>query len=232
MTGRKNQLAVNVSAKQRLFSPTAAQSLLRLSRYFFFFVGILTLGYAAFTLLDAKLYQAYETRRFQPLWKASRASGGTVASLSVPGAEVNPAKVDTPATAGAGHSPLGRIEISSIGLAAMILEGVDAKTLRRAVGHIPGTAFPGQRGNVALAGHRDTFFRALRNVRKGDEITLETLDGSYRYRVDFTQVVAPEDTEVLSGSDDATLTLVTCYPFSFVGPAPQRFIVRAHRIPE
>jgi sortase A len=232
MTGRKIQLAVNVSAKQKLFSPTATQVLLRLSRSFFLIVGLLTLGYAAFTLLDAKLYQAYETRRFQPLLKASRASGGAVASLPVPGAEVNDAKVDTPATAGAGHSPLGRIEISSIGLAAMILEGVDAKTLRRAVGHIPGTAFPGQRGNVALAGHRDTFFRALRNVRKGDEITLETLDGSYRYRVDVTQVVAPEDTEVLRGSDDATLTLVTCYPFSFVGPAPQRFIVRAHRIRE
>jgi sortase A len=230
MTGRKNQLAVRFTAKPRTFWPTAAQSVLRLSRYFFLIVGILTLGYAAFTLLDAKLYQAYETRRFQPLLKASRASRGAIASLPVPGAEVNDAKVDTPATVGAGHSPLGRIQISSIGLAAMILEGVDAKTLRRAVGHIPGTAFPGQRGNVGLAGHRDTFFRALRNVRAGDEITLETLDGSYRYRVDFTQVVAPEDTEVLNGSDDATLTLVTCYPFSFVGPAPQRFIVRAHRI--
>jgi sortase A len=230
MTGSKTQLAVKFATKRPTFWLTAAQSLLRLSRYFFFIVGILTLGYAAFTLLDTTLYQAYETRRFQPLLKASRTSGGAVASLPVPGAEGHDAKVDTPPTAGAGHSPLGRIEISSIGLAAMILEGVDTKTLRRAVGHIPGTAFPGQRGNVVLAGHRDTFFRALRNVRAGDEITLETLDGSYRYLVDFTQVVAPEDTEVLNGSDDATLTLVTCYPFSFVGPAPQRFIVRAHRM--
>jgi LPXTG-site transpeptidase (sortase) family protein len=92
------------------------------------------------------------------------------------------------------------------------------------------TALPGEPGNVVLAGHRDTFFRGLRNIRKGDEITLETLDGSYRYRVDLTQVVAPEYTEVLRGSDDAILTLVTCYPFSFVGPAPQRYIVRAQNL--
>jgi sortase A len=126
---------------------------------------------------------------------------------------------------------LGRIEISSIGLAAMIMEGVEARTLRHAVGHIPGTPLPGQQGNVALAGHRDTFFRGLRNIHKDDEITLTTLHGSFRYRVDSTQVVEPKDTEVLDNSVDYILTLVTCYPFYFVGPAPKRFIVRAHRIP-
>jgi sortase A len=125
---------------------------------------------------------------------------------------------------------LGRIEISTIGLTAMILEGTDARTLRRGVGHIPGTPLPGQQGNVAITGHRDTFFRPLHNIRKGDEITLTTLNGSYRYRVDSTEVVKPEDTEVLADSDDAVLTLVTCYPFYFVGPAPKRFIVRAHMI--
>ena len=103
--------------------------------------------------------------------------------------------------------------------------------MRRAVGHIPGTPLPGQQGNVAIAGHRDTFFRALRNIRKDDEITLATLDGSYRYRVDSTKVVEPEDTQVLDDSHDKILTLVTCYPFDFVGVAPKRFIVRAHRIP-
>jgi len=120
----------------------------------------------------------------------------------------------------------------SIGLSAMFAEGIDRKTLQRGVGHIPGTALPGQQGNVALAGHRDTFFRPLRNIHKNDEITLETLDGSYRYRVDFTEVTGPEHAEVLNQSHEAILTLVTCYPFSFVGPAPQRFIVRAHRISE
>ena len=127
-------------------------------------------------------------------------------------------------------SPLARIEISSIGLAAMIMEGTDGKTLRRAVGHIPGTPLPGQQGNVVITGHRDTFFRGLRNIHKDDEITLRTLNGTYRYRVDSTQVVEPEDIAMLDHSDDAILTLVTCYPFYFVGPAPKRFIVRAHRI--
>lgn len=112
----------------------------------------------------------------------------------------------------------------------MILEGTDDRTLRRAVGHIPGTPLPGQPGNVAIAGHRDTFFRALRNVRKDDEITLMTLEGSYRYRVDSISVVGPEDTQVLDNSGSDILTLVTCYPFYFVGPAPRRFIVRAQRI--
>ena len=126
---------------------------------------------------------------------------------------------------------MGRIEIARIGLTAMIMEGTDGRTLRRAVGHIRGTPLPGQQGNVAIAGHRDTFFRPLRNVQDDDEITLTTLHGSYRYLVDSTQVVAPEDTQVLNESSDTILTLVTCYPFYFVGPAPKRFIVRAHRIP-
>jgi sortase A len=133
--------------------------------------------------------------------------------------------------AGTGGTSLGRIEISTIGLDAMILEGTDARTLRRAVGHIPGTPLPGQQGNVAITGHRDTFFRPLLNIRKDDEIRLTTLSGAYRYLVDYIKVVEPGDTEVLDKSDDAILTLVTCYPFYFVGPAPKRFIVRAHRVP-
>ena len=90
---------------------------------------------------------------------------------------------------------------------------------------------PGQQGNVAIAGHRDTFFRPLRNVQTDDEITLTTLGGSYHYLVDSTKWFSPEDTQVLDNSSDTILTLVTCYPFYFVGPAPKRFIVRAHRIP-
>jgi len=127
-------------------------------------------------------------------------------------------------------SPLGRIEISSIGLVAMILEGTDDRTLRRAIGHIPGTPLPGRSGNVAIAGHRDTFFRPLRTIRKDDEITLATLNGFYRYRVDSIRVVEPEETHVLDDSDDAILTLVTCYPFNLVGAAPKRFVVRARRV--
>jgi sortase A len=109
------------------------------------------------------------------------------------------------------------------------VEGTNGRTLRRAVGHVPGTALPGARGNIAITGHRDTFFRALRNIREGDEVTLTTLNGAYHYRIDSMKVVGAEDTEVLNHSDESILTLVTCYPFYFVGPAPKRFIVRAHR---
>ena len=125
---------------------------------------------------------------------------------------------------------LGKLEIPRLGIAVVVMEGVDTKTLRRSVGHIPGTALPGAWGNVALAGHRDTFFRELRNIRQDDEITLTTLTGSHRYRVESTKVVGESDSEVLRDSGDAMLTLVTCYPFYYVGPAPKRFIVRARRV--
>jgi sortase A len=123
------------------------------------------------------------------------------------------------------------MEIGAIGLEAMILEGLDDQTLQRGVGHIPGTSLPGQEGNIAIAGHRDTFFRGLRKIRRGDEITLTTLGGFHRYLVDFTEIVDPENVTVLNQSNDPILTLVTCYPFYYVGSAPQRFIVRAHRSP-
>jgi sortase A len=217
---------------------------LRWSPYFFFIAGILALGYVALTLLDAKIFQAQEARRFEQARQTQKERAGLQrvkpsTGSDVPETVLLPARLSLPDRASAQGretarrgATWGRIEITSIGLSSMILEGVDRETLRRGVGHIPGTGLPGEPGNVALAGHRDTFFRALRNIQKDDEIALETLDGSYRYRVDYTQVVAPESTEALNGSSDPILTLVTCYPFFFVGPAPKRYIVRAHRIPE
>jgi len=210
--------------------PTRIQSFLRGSRYLFFIIGIFGLSYCGYVLLDAKLYQAYQTRRFQQELRDSQlnAHSEPVHTLPLPPLEeTKPARGESPGLRDSRRSPLGRIEISSIGLSAMILEGIDERTLRRAVGHIPGTPLPGQTGNVALAGHRDTFFRMLRNIREGDEITLETLSGLYRYGVDSTKVVDPGETRVLDNSNDSILTLVTCYPFYFVGNAPQRYIVRA-----
>jgi sortase A len=122
---------------------------------------------------------------------------------------------------------VGRLEIPGLHLVAMVQEGADARTLRRAVGHIPGTALPGLPGNVGLAGHRDTFFRPLRQIRVSDAIQLETQNGTYRYRVQWTQIVGPRDVHVLSSTGGQSLTLVTCYPFYYVGAAPKRFIVRA-----
>ncbi len=203
---------------RRISSSKRTHSILRWSRDAFLVAGVLIVGYCAFVLIDAKLYQAYETRHFQQQIKdfnPATPSKGRVHEVSFHSSN---------------GEALGEIELTRIGVTAMILEGTDDRTLRRAVGHIPGTALPGQPGNVAIAGHRDTFFRALRNVRQDDEITLMTLEGSYRYRVDSIKVVGPEDTQVLDNSGGDILTLVTCYPFYFVGPAPRRFIVRAQRI--
>jgi len=216
-------------------SPTRATSFLRWSRYLSLGIGILLLGYCGFVLVDARLYETYQSRRFQQALKSLTPSDGGAENLyssSLPAAEAesNPTRTESPGIAGREGSALGRIEISAIGLETMIMEGTDAKTLRRAVGHISGTPLPGQQGNVAIAGHRDTFFRALRNIREDDEITLTTVAGSYRYRVNSIKVVESDDTAVLDNSDDAILTLVTCYPFYFVGPAPKRFVVRAHGI--
>ena len=101
--------------------------------------------------------------------------------------------------------------------------------LRLGAGHIGGTPLPGEAGNSAIAGHRDTFFRGLKDIRTSDEIQFQTATGQSRYQVDWAKVVEPNDTSVLAPSTQSELTLVTCYPFYYVGPAPNRFVVRAHR---
>ncbi len=125
---------------------------------------------------------------------------------------------------------VGRIEVRRLGLRAIVREGDDASVLRRAVGHVPGTALPGQRGNVCLAAHRDTFFRSLARVRKGDLVELVAPGSESVYRVSSTAVVPPDDTRVLAASRTDRLTLVTCYPFTFIGPAPLRFVVTAQEV--
>jgi sortase A len=127
-------------------------------------------------------------------------------------------------------TPIGYLNIPRIGVSAAVLEGVDSRTLKLGLGHIPGTALPGKDGNVALAGHRDTCFRGLREIHKNDEIVLTTLDGSYVYAVNSIRVVSPDDVEILEYTKQATLTLVTCYPFDFIGSAPKRFVVQARRV--
>ena len=127
-------------------------------------------------------------------------------------------------------APIGRLEIPRIGLTAVVAEGDDEKTLKVAVGHLPDTPLPWQEGNSALAGHRDSFFRPLRHIQVGDDIHLTTVRGTLRYRVTRYTVVDPADLWVLHPSPTAALTLITCYPFDYVGPAPRRFIVHAERM--
>jgi sortase A len=215
-----------------MLSFTQAKTILRSSRYVFFIAGILALGYVGFAIVDSRLYQAAEGRRFQQVIsiRPSLRSGNTPLLTSVALAEKPTGNADSPAKDQADDPTIGRIEISEIGVSAMVLEGTDDLTLRRAVGHVSGTALPGQNGNVAIAGHRDTFFRGLRDIHKDIEIKLTTLKGTFRYRVDSTEVVDPKDADELDDSGDATLTLVTCYPFNFIGSAPRRFIVHASKV--
>ena len=125
---------------------------------------------------------------------------------------------------------VARLMIQKIHLRAMVREGADASTLDVALGHISGTAMPGQKGNVGVAGHRDTIFRGLGQVGKNDQIQLQTSSATYTYQVDDMQIVTPKNVSVLMPGKGSQLTLVTCYPFNFIGSAPKRYIVKAHLV--
>jgi len=127
-------------------------------------------------------------------------------------------------------APVGELVIPRVRLSSIVLHGSDAQTLRHGPGHLENTPLPGERGNVAIAGHRDTFFRQLRDVKVGDEVFMNTPRGRFHYQVTSAQVVAPHDLSVLDHTDDDVLTLITCYPFWILGPAPNRFVVRATRV--
>lgn len=126
----------------------------------------------------------------------------------------------------------GKILIPRLGVEGTILEGADDDTLRVAVGHIPGTALPGSRGNAALAAHRYGYFKGLSRVRKGDRITVTTPVGTFHYAVEHIEIVEITDVSVLDPTPTPTLTLVTCYPFDYIGAAPQRLIVKARQLDE
>ena len=136
----------------------------------------------------------------------------------------------TAARADTSPAPLAILRIRHVGIEAPILEGTDDRVLDRGIGHIADTAALGRSGNCGLAAHRDGFFRPLKDVRVGDQIEIETTSGFIRYRIDRTWITTPDDVSVLDPTADECVTLVTCYPFYFVGSAPQRFIVRALRM--
>jgi LPXTG-site transpeptidase (sortase) family protein len=193
--------------------PTRMQEFLRWTRGLLFITGILALSCVGFTLLDARLYQASAKRSLETEIKVE--SGHHKSRLQ-------PAfkKGDV----------LGRMDIPRLGMSIAILQGTSSRTLRLGAGHIEGTPLPGEAGNTGIAGHRDTFFRSLKDIRRNDEIQLQTPTGLFRYEVDWIKVVEPGDAAVLEPSTvESTLTLVTCYPFYFLGPAPERFVVRAHK---
>ena len=190
--------------------------MLRLTERLLLVIGIVCLAWFGYVSAETLLYQAYENRELDAILAAGPARSHTDAAPAAEGRRV-PAPGEV----------LGRVEIPRLRVSAIVKAGSDARTLRLAVGHIPGTALPGEDGNVGLAGHRDTFFRRLDGIRSGDEIRMTTPEGVYSYRVERTIVVEPADVWVLDPTSEPVLTLVTCYPFTYVGSAPQRFIVRA-----
>jgi sortase A len=127
---------------------------------------------------------------------------------------------------------IGRVSIQRLHVSAIVEEGVDSTTLSRAIGHIPGTSFPGQQGNTGIAGHRDTFLRALKDLRPTDKIDFTTRSGRFHYRVDSLTVVDPSNVDVLKSTGRRqALTIVTCFPFNYIGNAPRRYIVHAVSVP-
>jgi len=199
------------------------RSALRWAETFFWAVGFLLLGWCAWVWLGARLYQARQETAFEILRRPA-------ASTAADGPRAPSDAASDARRTGLDPFLIGKLEIPRLGVSSIIREGIEEDTLRRAVGHVPGTALFSQEGNVALAGHRDTFFRGLRTVAKGDTIRVKTLDSSYTYHVVSTEIVWPEETRVLDSDGTSMLTLVTCWPFDFVGHAPKRFVVKARRV--
>lgn len=197
--------------------------ILRWTQRALFAGAALLLGYCAFIVIDTWMFQRSERRALETLLTGRQAELRKARQSSSPALSGKP-------PAAVADGTIGRLELPRLGLSVIVVEGISKTTLRRAVGHIPDTALPGQSGNIGIAGHRDTFFRPLKDVQPDDIITLTTLLGEFRYRVVSTMVVRPHHVAVLDSSAKEILTLVTCYPFYFVGSAPDRFIVQAERI--
>jgi LPXTG-site transpeptidase (sortase) family protein len=177
--------------------------------------GAIAVGIWASSWLSLTLWQAWQSREFDQRRDAPQ----TQTQTRTP---VLPRMKE--------GSIVGRLAVPRLHVRAMVREGESDHTLSIALGHIPGTALPGQQGNVGIAGHRDSLFRGLKKVAANDEITFETASASYVYRVESTQIVKPEDVGVLKPGPVPELTLVTCYPFEYVGSAPDRFIVKARLV--
>jgi sortase A len=174
-----------------------------LARYLLLIIGVSCLSFYGYTALELRSSQA------QADWSFEHAPRPPVAIPLERGAVV------------------GRLVIPKLHFTAMVREGTDAKTLRLAVGHIPQTPLPGHPGNVGISAHRDTFFRHLGELKVGDEIGFSTVDGDFSYEVASLKIVDPKDVGVLASSQEKVLTMVTCYPFYYIGNAPKRYIVRA-----
>ncbi|HWF10652.1 MAG TPA: class D sortase [Bryobacteraceae bacterium] len=182
----------------------------------FFVIGFLVLGYVGANWVNSRIQQTNGNQELDRLLSQKTLSyqtkngQGLLTKKTIPDGAL-----------------VGRVEVPKLHLSAVVFQGATNAVLDKGVGHLDGSPLPGQGGNVVLAAHRDTFFRALRDIRKGDDVTVTTPSGPRTYKVDSTEIVDPTETSVLNPTPKPTLTLITCYPFYFVGHAPKRFIVRA-----
>jgi sortase A len=198
----------------------------RVIRALLFLTGVVCLGIYCYSYVYRTAYQIYEGWRFDhEATEAAPAPEEKAARLPVvlPDPDHGPRSRKASLSA----SVIGRLSIPRLHLSAIVEEGVDDTTLSRAVGHIPGTALPGETGNIGIAGHRDTFFRALKDLQPHDEIDFTTHAGHFHYTVESLRIVEPSEVSVLKPDGGETLTIVTCFPFQYIGNAPRRFIVRA-----
>jgi sortase A len=179
--------------------------------------GLALLGVSAYQLWDRESHQVVEQRRLE---SALRAGGST---------EGGKGRATGARTRAARGVAWGRLEIPEVGLSVVVEDGTDRPTLRRSVGHLPETAYPGEAGNVVFAGHRDGLFRPLKDVKAGQRLRITTTDGTFDYAVS-TEVVEPDRVDRIAPGPWEEVTLVTCHPFYFVGPAPDRFLVKARRV--
>lgn len=204
---------MNLKSRRPALLPSRTHRFVRWSRCLLLTTGIFALAYVGLTLLDARLFQQSAKHSLETQIKM-------VKSTKV--GQFRPIIQE--------EGILGRIDIPRLGVSIAVLQGTGSRVLRLGAGHIEGTPLPGDAGNSGIAGHRDTFFRELRDIRRNDEIQLQTPTALLHYVVDWVKVVDPNDTTVLEPSTaESTLTLVTCYPFQFLGSAPKRFVVHARK---
>jgi LPXTG-site transpeptidase (sortase) family protein len=202
---------------------------LRLSRWVSLAGAGIFLGWPTAIWVDSQLAQWSGARELErQMLAAAQAPPHSAKRMSQEGEAVVPDRSNTGREAMTKRGAvLGRLDIPRLKMNYVVLEGTDAHTLDRSIGHIPHTALPGQKGNIGIAGHRNTHFKRLEWIRRNDEIVLTSPQGKFRYRAEWVSLFEPEDLQVLDASHGPALTLITCFPFEYVGNAPLRFVVRA-----
>ena len=212
-------------------------------QWVFALLGLLCLAWYGGVTLQTIQYQRKEADRLTRMLESqaeadrptrmleSQTESPTIESQSESPTIDRPRPATPPSGGNADHQLIGRLEIPRLKLSVMVVDGDDRGTLQSAAGHLPDTPLPWEFGNSAVAAHRDSFFRPLAAVKPNDRLVLTTPHGTFRYAVSKIRVVDPNDLSVLAQTGRSSLTLVTCYPFSYVGRAPRRFVVRADHVP-